>query len=270
MSEWIKVVILGIVEGLTEFLPISSTGHLIVAAALLDFQGSLGGTFEIFIQLGAVVAVIAYYHVDLLRQATAFPTHPQTRRFWFAVAVAFFPAALIGFLLGDWIKRVLFTPGVVAVSLIAGGVVFLIVERMPRRPSETETNDMRQLTLRQAIIIGLAQITALIPGVSRSGASIIGGMLAGLNRPAATQFSFYLAIPTLGGATLYELVRVLDQLNGSEALKLLLGAVVSGAVAWWSIRWLLHYVSGHTFIAFGCYRIVAGLLILLLLQTPIL
>jgi undecaprenyl-diphosphatase len=272
LSEWIKVIILGIVEGLTEFLPISSTGHLIVTSALLNFNGSLGGTFEIFIQLGAVVAVLVYYSSDLLQQVRAIPQDRQTQNFWLRVVIASVPAAFIGFLLQDFIKRELFKPEVVALSLIIGGVVFLLVERWLKRTQnvDVQTQDAKQITLRQSIIIGLAQLIALIPGVSRSGASIIGGMLAGLNRPAATQFSFYLAIPVLGGATVYELASNLDQLNGTDLVSLLLGALVSGVVAWLSIRWLLRYVARNTFDLFGYYRIIAGVIILLLAQTTIL
>lgn len=267
MIEWIKVVILGIVEGLTEFLPVSSTGHLIVAAALLDFQGSLNGTFEIFIQLGAVVAVIAYYRADLWQQARSIPHDRSTQYFWLAILIAAVPAAGIGFLFQDLIRS-LFRPEIVAVSLIVGGIVFLLVEWRLRHQPPAESD--APITLRQAAIIGLAQLAALVPGVSRSGASIIGGMLAGLNRPAATRFSFYLAIPVLGGATLYELVSNLDHLNGGDLISLLVGAVVSGVVAWVSISWLLRYVSRNTFQLFGYYRIIVGIIILLLIQTPIL
>ena len=197
MIEWLKVILLGIVEGVTEFLPISSTGHLIVAAALLDFQNSMGGTFEIFIQLGAVVAVVLFYRRQLVQQARTLPSSRDVQRFWLAIVVASIPAALFGFLLRHWIKAVLFSPGVVAISLIVGGLIFLLVER-GRREDAARTTESTQISLRQAIIVGLAQTTALIPGVSRSGASIIGGMGAGLSRRAATEFSFYLAIPVLG------------------------------------------------------------------------
>lgn len=262
MSEWIKVIILGIVEGLTEFLPISSTGHLIVTAALLDFQNSLNGTFEIFIQLGAVIAVVFYYRRDLWRQVRALPSDRTTQRLWLGVLIAFVPAAGIGFLLLDRIKTVLFHPTVVAASLIIGGLIFLLIERRatPQTHEDTET---LSITLKQAFLIGLAQITALIPGVSRSGASIIGGMQAGLSRKAATQFSFYLAIPTLGIATIYELITSLSEISSTQLASLLLGTLVSAVVAWVSIGWLLRYVSRNTFVVFGYYRIAAGVIILL-------
>jgi len=266
MADLVKVIVLGIVEGLTEFLPISSTGHLIVTAALLDFGAAMGGTFEIFIQIGAVVAVIIYYRAQLLRQAAAIPKDTNVRRFWLGVVIAFIPAAVIGVLFSDTIKQVLFNPTVVAISLIVGGVVFLVVERLGVAGKAT-THEITAMTTRQAVIVGLAQTVALVPGVSRSGASIVGGMLAGLDRSTATQFSFYLAIPTLGIATLYDLAKNLNQLQSNEWVYLLVGAVVSGIVAWLTIGWLLRYVSRNSFSAFGCYRILAGIGILLLVAA---
>ena len=262
MSDWLKIILLGIVEGTTEFLPISSTGHLIVTQALLNFDAGMNGTFEIFIQFGAVVAVLAYYRHDLLRQARALPVRRETQRFWAGIVIAVLPAGLLGILLLGWIKEVLFSPVVVAAALIVGGLIFLLVER--HSPEEAHaTDDIMCMTLRQAFLVGVVQIAALIPGMSRSGASIIGGMQAGLSRRAATQFSFYLAIPTLGGATLVELVSVLAQVSSTHLVMLLLGALVSGVVAWVSIGWLLRYVSTNTFVSFGYYRIIAGVLILL-------
>ncbi|MGC9040432.1 MAG: undecaprenyl-diphosphate phosphatase [Roseiflexus sp.] len=261
-GDWWKVVILGVVEGLTEFLPISSTGHLLIVSSLLDFEGSLGGTFEIFIQLGAVLAVVGYYAVDLLHQARQAPRDPQTRRFWLAIGLAFVPAAVTGLALHDWIKAVLFSPTVIGIALITGGVVLIIVERLPR--GAATIHDATHLSLHQALGIGIAQALALTPGVSRSAASIIGGMLVGLDRRAATTFSFYLAIPTLGAATVVDLLTSLDQLTPSDVGRLFLGLVVSLIVAWLSIGWLLRYVANHSFVAFGIYRIVAGLVVLAL------
>lgn len=261
-GDWWKVVILGVVEGLTEFLPISSTGHLLIVSSLLDFEGSLGGTFEIFIQLGAVLAVVGYYAVDLLHQARQAPRDPQTRRFWLAIGLAFVPAAVTGLALHDWIKAVLFSPTVIGIALITGGVVLIIVERLPR--GAATIHDATHLSLRQALGIGIAQALALTPGVSRSAASIIGGMLVGLDRRAATTFSFYLAIPTLGAATVVDLLTSLDQVTPSDVGRLFLGLVVSLIVAWLSIGWLLRYVANHSFVAFGIYRIVAGLIVLAL------
>jgi undecaprenyl-diphosphatase len=266
MVDLIKVIILGIIEGLTEFLPISSTGHLIVAAALLDFGAGMGGTFEIFIQVGAVVAVIVYYRAQLLKQVASVPKDRGVQRFWLGIIIAFIPAAALGFLFIDEIKAVLFSPTVVAISLIVGGIIFLVIERMGIA-EKAATHEITAITPRQAIIVGLAQITSLIPGVSRSGASIVGGMLSGLDRATATQFSFYLAIPTLGIATLYDLIKSLSQLRSGDLVFLIVGAVVSGIVAWLSIGWLLRYVSRNSFTAFGYYRIIAGIVILVLVAA---
>ncbi|MBZ0288127.1 MAG: undecaprenyl-diphosphate phosphatase, partial [Anaerolineae bacterium] len=215
MVDLIKVIILGIVEGLTEFLPVSSTGHLIVAAELLDFGARMGGTFEIFIQIGAVVAVILYYRAELLKQVASVPKDSGVQRFWLGIIIAFIPAAALGFLFIDDIKAVLFNPTVVAISLIVGGIIFLVVERMGIA-ARAATHEVTAISPRQALIVGLAQIASLIPGVSRSGASIVGGMLAGLDRSVATQFSFYLAIPTLGIAVFYDLFKSLSDLQSDD------------------------------------------------------
>ena len=174
--------------------------------------------------------------------------------------VASIPAAIIGFLFRDAIKQVLFNPPVVAASLIVGGIIFLIVERGPRTESVSHT--LMEISLPQALLIGLAQMTALIPGVSRSGASIVGGLYVGLDRRTATQFSFYLAIPVLGGATVIEFLGALHQISNDQLFALVLGAVVSGVVAWLSIDLLLRYISNNSFVIFGYYRILAGVLIL--------
>lgn len=269
MPEIIQVVILGIVEGITEFLPISSTGHLIVASALLNFQGALGGTFELFIQIGAVVAVIFFYRADLSNQVRSAYRSKASQRFWLNLLIAFVPAAIIGFLFGDEIKSVLFRPTVVAIALIVGGIVLILVER-GKTNAKGSIASLESLSPLQALAVGIAQIFALVPGVSRSGASIVGGMLAGLDRPTATQFSFYLAIPTLGIATIYDLIKSLGDLQGNDLLNLLVGAIVSGIVAWLCIRWLLNYVAKNRLTAFGYYRILAGLVILLLVASGLL
>lgn len=264
--SWGIVVILGIVEGLTEFLPISSTAHLLIVSDLLGFQNNIGGTFEIFIQIGAIFAVVAYYANDLLAQARALTTSATTRRFWLAILLAFLPAAVMGIALRSWIKQVLFaSPSVIAWALILGGIVLIVIERLPK--PAVRAQNVEQVSFGQALGIGVAQVLALVPGVSRSGASMVGGILGGLDRRTATAFSFYLAIPTLGAATLFDLLRSLDQISGSDIGRLLLGAVVAGVVAWISIGWLLRYVAGHSFVAFGIYRIVAGALILVLVAV---
>lgn len=270
MIDLIKVILLGIVEGITEFLPISSTGHLIVAVAILQpaFSPGLENTFEIFIQLGAVIAVVIYYWRDLWARVRAIPSDPAVRRFWLNLIIAAIPIAVAAVFLRSFIKETLFNPIVVAFALIIGGVALILVER--RIPATTMDNekstddDLNAITIRQAALIGIAQVLAIIPGVSRSAASIVGGMGAGLNRMTATRFSFYLAIPTLGGATIIDLLLSLDELSSDDALYLLVGAAVAGVIAWLSIGWLLRYVATNRFTGFGIYRIFAGIVILLL------
>jgi undecaprenyl-diphosphatase len=270
LIEWLKVIILGLVQGITEFLPISSTGHLIVTSALLNFEGSLGGTFEIFIQLGTVFSVLIFYRREIFQQIISIRHEQTVQRFWLSIAIAFIPAAVLGFLFSDQIKAVLFSPPVVAVALIVGGIIFLVLERRPEADTPDLTPEATHITIRQAIIIGIAQTFALIPGTSRSGASIVGGLLAGLNRRAATQFSFYLAIPTLGGATVYDLWSNRDLVTNDDILMLMLGALVSGIVGWLAIGWLLRYVANNSFVVFGYYRIAAGIIILLLVISGVL
>jgi undecaprenyl-diphosphatase len=272
LIELLKVIVLGIVEGVTEFLPISSTGHLIVATALLQpaFTGSVDDVFVVFIQFGAVVAVVLYYARDLLDQARRLTSSAAVRRFWLYVAIAVIPAAVVGLLARGFIKEVLFSPLVVAIMLVAGGVIFIVVERSGFAARTTQ-DDIETVTLRQVVLIGCAQVLALVPGVSRSAASILGGMGVGLTRTAATRFSFYLAIPTLGAATLLDLLLSLDEISsGDEWLFLIVGAIVSGIVAWFAIDWLLKYVARNNFVGFGIYRIIAGAIILLLIAAGML
>ncbi len=259
MSDPVAAGILGVVEGVTEFLPISSTGHLIVASELLDFQDSMG-TFEIVIQLGAVLAVLWFYRKELLQQAWAFPSDLATRRLWLGIALASIPAGLVGFFFSDYITRRLYSPQVVAASLIAGGVALWIIESVPRKPRASELSD---ITPWQALLIGLAQVAALVPGVSRSASTIVGGMLVGLKRPVATAFSFYLAIPTLGIATVYELLKGLDSLDNSDLVDVAIGLAVSFVTAFLAISWLLRFIARNDFKLFAIYRVVAGIAILL-------
>ncbi|MGJ3238371.1 MAG: undecaprenyl-diphosphate phosphatase [Anaerolineae bacterium] len=271
LPEWLIAVIAGIVEGVTEFLPISSTGHLIITSDILPFASeSLAGTFEIFIQIGAVIAVIFYYRTQLLTQAqnviaSDAQTNQSARQLWLGIAIAFIPAAVIGLLLGDLIDELLFNPVTVAVALIVGGIAFIIIENILKdKQTEEQSIETTPLTFKQALLVGLWQVLALIPGMSRSGMSIIGGMISGLDRQRATQFSFYLAMPTLGAATIYTLLKDLDTISTNDLFLLGLGALVSGIVAWFSIGWLLRYVATNSFIPFGYYRIVVGLIILAL------
>jgi undecaprenyl-diphosphatase len=267
MPEWLIAVIMGVVEGVTEFLPISSTGHLIVVGELIGLPENLKNTFEIVIQLGAVIAVIAFYWADLFTQLRTVRQDAAVQQLWLGVLVAFLPAAFFGLLFDDMIEQVLFAPIPIAIALIFGGIVFLIIERdggiEARMGDAAKDMKLTDITWRQALAIGFFQTLALIPGMSRSGASIVGGLLMGLNRKVATQFSFYLAIPTLGAATLYVLVTNLEAVGSGGLLNLLTGTVVSGIVAWLSIGWLLRFVATNTFVAFGYYRIAVGIVILL-------
>jgi undecaprenyl-diphosphatase len=268
MEDIIKTIILGIVQGITEFLPISSTGHLIVTSRLLNFQTSLQETFEIFIQVGSVLAVIAFYWSDLWRQVRTVQRDPGVQRLWLAIVIAAIPAALVGFFLRDYITGVLYSPTVIGVALIIGGIVFLVLEYR-FISNEAATDDLGRITVRQALIVGLAQMLALVPGVSRSGASIVGGLLSGMNRTVATAFSFYLAIPMLGGATFYSLIRALDEVEPNDLGLLAIGTVVTAIVSFIAIGWLLRYIARNNFVIFGIYRIIAGTVILLLVLAGV-
>jgi len=249
----LKALIMGVVEGLTEFLPISSTGHLIVAGRLLRFPEEIAATFEIFIQLGAILAVVVYFARDLLREVRA---APAARGLLLNLAVAFLPAALVGIALGDLIKAYLFNPVTVAFALIGGGVIMLIIEQRPRRPAVREVLAARWP---HALVVGLAQIASLWPGFSRSASTIIGGMLAGMDRPTALRFSFYLSIPTMVAATVFDFLRSLDEIHTEALPAFFIGTACAFLVALAVIKFLLGYVARHDFKPFGWYRIAAGL-----------
>jgi len=266
MPEWLIAVVMGIVQGITEFLPISSTGHLIVVGELIGLPPSLEDSFEIVIQIGAVLAVIGFYWADLAGQVRDVRQDQDVQRLWLGVAIAFIPAAVVGLLLQDVITRLLFDPIPIAIALIVGGIVFLVVEWLGIAESADEDAGLQDVSLRQALAIGLFQVLALVPGVSRSGASIVGGLFAGLSRRVATQFSFYLAIPTLGLATLYEFATNYSSFSGAGLVQIVIGIVVSAFVAWAAIGWLLKYVSQNTFKLFGYYRIIAGIIILVIFR----
>ncbi len=259
---WVAI-ILGIVEGLTEFLPISSTGHLIVAESLMDFDGKRAEVYAIFIQLGAILAVVWEYRVRLFRIVADLPRRREARRFAMSLFLAFLPAAVIGLLVHDTITRHLFSSLTVAWALIAGAVLILVVESLPLSPRTTVAE---QVSWKQALGIGFAQCLALWPGFSRSAATILGGLGLGLNRKAATEFSFFLAIPIMFAATFYDLLKNFEHLEAADAGWLSLSFVISFLVAWASIRWLLRFVATHSFRMFAWYRIGLGVLILLFLR----
>ncbi|MFZ2124008.1 MAG: undecaprenyl-diphosphate phosphatase [Rhodoferax sp.] len=259
----IKAAIMGVVEGLTEFLPISSTGHLILAGALLGFDDEKAKVFDIAIQTGAIFAVILVYWQKIRDTVRALPTEKQAQRFALNVLIAFFPAVILGLLYGKAIKAHLFTPVVVASMFIIGGFIIIWAERRQQKnPAVTRIHDVESMTALDALKVGLAQCTAMIPGTSRSGATIIGGMLFGLSRKAATDFSFYLAIPTLIGAGAYSLFKERALLSLADAPVFGVGLVMSFLSAWLCIRWLLRYIASHSFVGFAYYRIVFGLVVL--------
>jgi undecaprenyl-diphosphatase len=259
----IKAALMGVVEGLTEFLPISSTGHLILAGALLGFDDERAKVFDIAIQTGAILAVILVYWQKIRDTVIALPTQSQAQQFALNVLLAFIPAVVLGLLFGKAIKAYLFTPVVVASTFILGGLVILWAEkRQARAETAPRILDVDAMSWRDALKVGLVQCLAMIPGTSRSGATIIGGMLLGLSRKAATDFSFYLAIPTLIGAGVYSLYKERALLSMSDLPMFLVGLVFSFISAWLCVRWLLRFISSHSFNGFAWYRIVFGIVVL--------
>jgi undecaprenyl-diphosphatase len=255
--------ILGIVEGLTEFLPISSTGHLILAGSLLGYTGERAKVFEIVIQAGAILAVCWEYRARLARVAVQLPKSRDAQRFAVNLAIAFLPAAILGLLFAKAIKRHLFAPVPVALAFIVGALVILWAERRQKtRPSTVRIDDVDAMRWPDALKIGFAQAFALIPGTSRSGATIIGGMLFGLSRPAATEFSFFLAIPTLLAACAYDLVKNRALLATDDLQGFAVGFAAAFVSAFFCVRWLIRYVSRHDFVPFAWYRIAFGLIVL--------
>lgn len=256
-DAWAALV-LGIVEGLTEFLPVSSTGHLILAAEALGRTDPRTDTFIVVIQLGAILAVCWHFRVRIISLLRTLPTKP-TQAFVLRLLVAFLPAALVGLALHDVIKRYLFSPLTVALALIVGGIAIIIIERQQLRPKITSMDSM---TLREAWWVGLAQILALFPGVSRSAATIMGGRLAGLSRQAATEFSFFLAIPVMFAATTFDLWQSWADVGTTGLAYIGIGFVAAFASALLAVRWLLHYVATKDFRPFGWYRIGVGLAVI--------
>jgi len=264
----IVVVILGLVEGITEFLPISSTGHLILAGSLLGWVSDKAKVFEIAIQSGAILAVMWHYRVRIGEVLAGLGASDAARRntawrFAANVLIGFLPAAILGLLFASAIKRWLFAPVPVALAFIVGGLVILWAEAWQKRSAQhVRIHQVDEMRAADALKVGLAQAFALIPGTSRSGASIIGGMLFGLSRAAATEFSFFLAIPTLLAATVYDLVKHRALLSLSDLPTFGLGMAVAFVSALMVVRWLLRYVGGHSFVPFAWYRLVFGALVL--------
>lgn len=256
-----KAAIMGIVEGLTEFLPVSSTGHLILTGSLLGFADDKSKVFDIAIQTGAIFAVMIVYWQRLRETMAGLGNDARAQRFAVNVAIAFLPAVVLGLLFGKAIKAHLFTPVVVASTFIIGGFIILWAER--RQSAVVRVESVDEMTRLDALKVGLVQCLAMIPGTSRSGATIIGGMLLGLSRKAATDFSFYLAIPTLIGAGLYSLYKERALLSVADIPLFGVGLLFSFIAAWLCVRWLLRYISTHTFVAFAWYRIAFGIVVLI-------
>jgi len=263
----IKAAIMGIVEGLTEFLPISSTGHLILTGSLLGMTDDKSKVFDVAIQTGAIFAVILVYWQRLRDTAAGLGSDARARRFVLNVAIGFLPAVVLGLLFGKAIKAHLFTPVIVASSFIAGGFVILWAERRPA--SAVRVQDVDAMGPLDALKVGLVQCLAMIPGTSRSGATIIGGMLLGLSRQAATDFSFFLAIPTLIGAGLYSLYKERALLSMADLPLFAVGLVFSFLSAWICVRWLLRYIASHSFVPFAWYRIAFGIVVLVTAWTGV-
>ncbi|QWD80078.1 undecaprenyl-diphosphate phosphatase [Polynucleobacter sp. MWH-Spelu-300-X4] len=272
----IQTIILGLVEGLTEFLPISSTGHLILVGDLLNFNDEKGKAFEVIIQFGAILAVCWEYRQKLITVVAGLASKPLAQRFAINVIIATIPAITLALLFGKFIKSVLFSPIPVAMAFIVGALIIFWAESIQKNKSSISNNRIQtidDLRWQDALKIGLAQCAALIPGTSRSGATIIGGMLFGLPRKVATEFSFFLAIPVIAGATLYELIKLRHVLGETSWATfgpvLAVGFVVSFISAFACIRWLIRYVASHDFKAFAWYRIVFGVVVLVTAWTGI-
>lgn len=260
----LKALILGIVEGLTEFLPISSTGHLILVGDLLDFNDDTGKIFEIVIQFGAILAVVWEYRARLWETLISCTTSRRSQRFLMNVAIAFLPLAILGFLFHKTIKAHLFNPVSVAAAFIVGAFFIFWAERRDHRVRVPSVDDM---TPKDALLLGCIQALALVPGTSRSGATIIGGLLIGLSRRAATEFSFFLAIPTLGVATTYQVYKEWATIQNTDLGMWAVGFVSAFLSAFLCIRWLLRYITTHNFIIFAWYRIVFGIIVLITAYT---
>ena len=258
----LDAVILGVVEGLTEFLPISSTGHLILVSDLLGANDEKGKVFDIVIQLGAILAVCWEYRARFARAFSGLARDPVQQRFATNLLVAFAPAALAGLVFQSQIKAYLFNPVSVAIALIVGAVAIFAIERWYERHGAPRVTSVDQMTWRDALKVGLAQCFSLIPGTSRSGATIMGGMLFGLSRQAATEFSFFLAVPIMFAATGYQLVKYRDLFSASDLAPFAVGFIVSFVSALIAVRALIRYVAHHDFRAFAWYRIVLGIAVL--------
>ena len=255
-----KAAVLGLVEGVTEFIPVSSTGHLILAGHFLHFEGQRAATFEIVIQLGAILAIVWLYRAKILGVFSHLGDSPEARHLVVNLMVAFLPAAIVGFLVHDWIKTHLFNPVTVAWALLVGGIIILLIEKW--NPAE-RVSDVDQVPTKTALGVGLAQVLSLFPGVSRSGATIMGARSLGLSRRAAAEFSFFLAIPVMFAATGFDLLKSRNALTVADAPVFAVGFIVSFISALIVVKAFLAYVSRNNFVSFAWYRVIFGALLLL-------
>jgi undecaprenyl-diphosphatase len=262
-STLISALVMGVVEGLTEFIPVSSTGHLILLGDLIGFQGPPGRLFEVVIQLGAILAVCVVYFQRLLNIAVSLPSSPEARRFVLAILLAFLPAAVIGVFAHGFIKSVLFNPYVVSVALIVGGIAILMIERNLPNPRHFE---VEAFSPRLALGIGFVQTLAMIPGVSRSGATILGALMMGVERRTAAEFSFFLAIPTMLGAVVYDTYKNYATLTSDGSLVIAVGFIAAFVAGLLVVRSLVAFVGRYGFSPFGWYRIVVGVVMLAILS----
>jgi undecaprenyl-diphosphatase len=254
----LKSILLGIIEGLTEFIPVSSTAHLIIAAKIVDFSYISNNVFEIIIQLGAIMAICTFYHKKLISTACGFYKDKTSRDFTYNILLAFLPSVIFGVLFYSMIKTVFFSLEYIAFALIIGGIIIILVEKSKIKP---KINNIDKLSKSKAISIGLFQVISMIPGVSRSGATIIGGLLLKLDRKTATEFSFFLAIPTIFAATTYDIYKNISILNIENFIIILIGFVSAFISSLFIIKWLLNFVSKNNFMIFAYYRIILGLII---------
>ncbi len=252
--EFVKALVLGVVEGFTEFLPVSSTGHLLLLGHFIGFE-SKGKTFEILVQLGAILAIVSVYFWKLWDIATGMVSDPAKRRFVIAVLLAFLPAMVVGFLARDFIKGYLFNPTIVCITLIAGGIVLLVIDDLKLDGAK---DSMMEFSLPMAFKIGCFQVLAMVPGVSRSGATIVGAMLMGASKRAAAEFSFFLAMPTMAGAFLYDLLKSYKLLTFNDAMLIFVGFVAAFVSGLLVVRGFLDFISRHGFTPFAWWRIVVG------------
>lgn len=262
MEALLQAIFLGFVEGITEFLPVSSTGHLILLVDILKFSGPPGKIFEVIIQLGSILAVCWLFRKRLWHVAITAHKEKSSQRFILLLLIAFLPALIVGALAHDFIKEVLFSPKVVAVMLVVGGIIILIAEKFKPEPRFHAVED---IGWKQAVVIGFMQVLAMIPGTSRSAATIIGGLFLGFDRKLAAEFSFFLAIPTMVAASAYDLFKNRDLISGHDLGIIAAGFITAFIVALFTVRMLLAWLSKHGFVPFAYYRIIVGVLMLVLL-----